>query len=314
MPRLIDDLRVPGARVHMPHWVTPRREREWSEYALKLMEAANDPAMPVLLIDNVSEYFYSGTNQEHWSLDKDFPNIAPPFESFWVEYKMAKVIRSEAGDTDISQWLPQGGRVGQFFRALNRDEVNGESIPDNVRWIYWCDMFIDYHRPEVTADGPQGAMFLMVDAQGRGVGNPWILSYSAEGDEDAAQVLRSIMAWYNPTLLAISFLHCKNVAIVDHVVDKPLAKKWASRHEGQRPVNYKTLVIEPLKQVLRNQGRAHEHGLAKAMHICRGHFADYTQGRGLFGKYHGKFWIPSVVRGTRGDKAPAREIEIKISL
>ena len=75
--------------------------------------------------------------------------------------------------------------------------------------------------------------------------------------------------------------------------------------------HYKTLVIEPLKAILRNEGRAHEHGLQKAMHICRGHFADYTQGRGLFGKYHGKYWMPSTVRGTKGKSAP-REIEVKV--
>jgi hypothetical protein len=311
VPRLIDELRAPGARRHMPHWVTPRREREWTDYALKLMEAASDPRMPVLLTSNVAEYFYSGTNQEHWSLDKDFPNIAPPFSYFWVEFKMAKIIRSEAGDTDVSRWLPQGGRVGQFWRALDRDEVNGEGIPDNVRWIYWCDMFIDYHRPEATADGPMGATFLMVDAEGRGVGNPWMLSYSAEGDEEASLVLKSIMAWYNPTLLAISFLHCKNVEMVDNVIDPKLAKRYRERH-GVTPTPYKTLIIEPLKKVLHREGGSDKHGLAKAMHICRGHFKDYREGRGLFGKYHQLVWHPSLVRGTKGKRAPAREMEVRV--
>jgi hypothetical protein len=37
-------------------------------------------------------------------------------------------------------------------------------------------------------------------------------------------------------------------------------------------------VIEPLRQILRTQGRAHEHGIAKAMHICRGHLRDYREG------------------------------------
>jgi hypothetical protein len=107
-------------------------------------------------------------------------------------------------------------------------------------------------------------------------------------------------------------MHCKNVAIIDHAVDKPLAKKWASKHGGLRPTRYKTLVIEPLKQVLRSEGRAEQHGLQKALHICRGHFADYTEGRGLFGKIHGKFWMPSTVRGTKGKSAPPREIVVKV--
>jgi hypothetical protein len=48
------------------------------------------------------------------------------------------------------------------------------------------------------------------------------------------------------------------------------------------------------------------------MHICRGHFKDYREGRGLFGKYHQLVWHPSLVRGTKGDKPAAREIEVKL--
>jgi hypothetical protein len=136
------------------------------------------------------------------------------------------------------------------------------------------------------------------------------------GDESVSEVMKNIMAWYNPALLAISFLHCKNVQLVDHAVDRKLAKRYRERHGGTAPTGYKTLVIEPLKAILRGEGRAHEHGLAKAMHICCGHFKDYREGRGLFGKYKQLVWRPSVVRGTkRGTKgrgAPPREIEVKV--
>jgi hypothetical protein len=112
--------------------------------------------------------------------------------------------------------------------------------------------------------------------------------------------------------LAVSFLHCKNVTLVDHAVDAPLAKKWKARH-GFSPTPYHTLVIEPLKAILRGQGGAGQGtGLAKAMHICRGHFADYREGRGLFGKYKQVVWIPSMVRGTKGKAAPPREMEIRV--
>lgn len=35
-----------------------------------------------------------------------------------------------------------------------------------------------------------------------------------------------------------------------------------------------------------------------AMHTCRGHFADYRKGKGLFGKLKGLYWINSHVRGS----------------
>jgi len=125
--------------------------------------------------------------------------------------------------------------------------------------------------------------------------------------------LKCFISFYHPTLLAVCFLHCKNVKIVEETVDKPLAKKYRER-TGIQPTPYKTLVIEPLKQILRTEGRSGEVGIQRAMHICRGHFADYTDGKGLFGKYHGRFWIPATVRGTKrgGEKPPAREIEVRV--
>ena len=94
MPRLIDDLRATG-KVAMPYYVLPRLRQAWLDYAERVSEAAGDPDLPVLLIDNVAEYFYSGTDQEYWSLDKDFPNLAPPFRSFWCEFKMVRTIHSK---------------------------------------------------------------------------------------------------------------------------------------------------------------------------------------------------------------------------
>lgn len=309
MPRLIDDLRANG-KVRMPHWVARRQEAGWMNYARRLSDLVSDAALPVLLIDNVADYFYSVTEQEYWSLDKDFPNIAPPFPMFWTEFKMARVIHSETGDVDVSRWLPQGGRVGQLFTAIDPAAAKWTGdLPEGTRWIYWCEMWVDYKREGCTADGPHGGTFLCVDAEGRALGRPWMQSFAEDEDE---HIMKTIMAWYNPSFLAISFLHCKNVAIVDHAVDAPLAKKWASKHGGLRPTPYKTLVIEPLKAILRTEGRAHEHGLAKAMHICRGHFRDYREGRGLFGKYHQLVWTPSVVRGTKGKAAAPREIEVKM--
>jgi hypothetical protein len=133
-------------------------------------------------------------------------------------------------------------------------------------------------------------------------------SWAAESEADA---MRHFMTWLHPAFLAISFLHCKNVRIDDNAVPAKLAKRYRERN-GIAPANYKTLVIEPLKQILRTEGKSGEHGLAKAMHICRGHFKDYREGRGLFGKYKQIVWQPSVVRGTKGEKAAPREIEVKL--
>lgn len=306
MARFLDDIRAAGA-FRQPWFIPPEKERAWALYAKAMWERISAPDLPVLLIDNVAEYYFEGTDQEYWSLDKDFPNLAPPWPMFWAEHKIAKTIHSTEGDTDTTRLL-QNGRVGALFCSADPEGVtvaDGE-LPAGTRWVLMCDMWIDYGTRE-PAQGPGGAVFLCIDDAGRALAKPWMQSFARAEHEEQ---MRLSIGWFNPAFLAISFLHCKNVVLEDRRVDKPLAKKYRERH-GITPTAYKTLVIEPLKAILKREGGSDQHGLAKAMHICRGHFADYREGRGLFGKYKKLVWIPQTLRGTTGKAAP-REVEIKL--
>jgi len=310
MPKLIDDMRRKGAAFAAPTFLRPEMEDFWTQQMMGLADILRDPQLPVLMIDNVAEYFYVGTDQEHWDLKRDFPNLAPPFPQFWCEFKMVRKIHSkECGDVDMTRVMPQGGRVGQLFTVLDPKEVKMVEVPENTKWALWAELFIDFSQPGITVTGPHGAMLLCVDAEGRITGSPNIQSLVRKEEE---KMLQAYISWLNPALLAVSFLHCKNVQVVENVAPKPLQKRYGERHEGSRIAPYKTLVIEPLKQILRTQGGSGQVGLAKAMHICRGHFRDYREGKGLFGKYHQLVWTPAIVRGTKGKEAPPREIEVKI--
>jgi len=309
MPRLIDDIRA-GEGLRAP-WFVNKKAEAWTKLAEMLGKVLLHPGpdLPVLLIDNVADYYYTASDQEHWSVDRDFPNLAPPFPAFWCEHKMPRTIHSkECGDTKMNP-LIQHGRVGILVHGLTPEQFTAVDIPANGHWVLWCELFVDYGFRDRPIEGPHGSMFLCLDEQGAVIGAPWMQSYADAGYED---VMKSFMTWLHPTLLAISFLHCKNVRVEDNQVPKPLAKKYRERHRGVQPTAYKTLVIEPLKQILRTEGKSGEHGLAKAMHICRGHFRDYRQGRGLFGKYKQLVWTPMTVRGTKGKEAPPREIEVKL--
>lgn len=99
-----------------------------------------------------------------------------------------------------------------------------------------------------------------------------------------------------PAFMAISFMHCKNVAVQESPEDAP-PPKWIRRQRVPE-VRYRVLDIEPMKQVLRTEGRIEETGLKKALHICRGHFATYTEEKPLFGKVSGTFWVPQCIKGN----------------
>lgn len=310
MPRLIDDLRV-APKLEMPHFVAPHYEDQWKRHALRTVDLLRrDTALPVILLDNVAKYYYEDNDQEIWSFNKDFPNIAPPFPMFWLEHKMATRIHSkECGDTDVTHLGVHKGRIGVLFMAGLAKDAIGEDIPAGAHWILLAELFVDYGQQGNAIQGPHGTIAMAVDEHGALLETPFMQSFARPEEEG---LMRALMTWLHPSLLAISFLHCHNVVQQDERTPLPLAKKYHAR-TGHWPVKYKTLVIEPLRAILRKEGRSGEVGLAKALHICRGHFRDYRQGKGLFGKYHKLVWSPMTTRGTKArGEVPAREYEVKI--
>lgn len=310
MAHLIDDIR----RIHRfaaPFWLDQNLVSHWNRHAAWLWETLQDRSIPVLRIDNVSEYYFVSSSQDYWSPERDFPNLAPPFECFWLEFRFPKKIHSGTGySTEIGELTPNG-RTGCLVYALppaHFIENFGEVIPPDTHWLLAGEVFIDYGVVHDRIEGPHGTCLLAVDAAGQVIGKQLIKSFAAPEHEEAPH---ETMRWLYPALLAISFMHCKNVTITDNPVPPKLAKRFQERH-GFEPTAHKTLVIEPLKEVLRKEGKADKTGLKTAMHICRGHFADYTEGKGLFGKYHGRYWMPQTIRGTKGTTPAPREIEIRL--
>ncbi len=90
--------------------------------------------------------------------------------------------------------------------------------------------------------------------------------------------------------------------------------KASRRHErkyGKPLTRYYILEIEPMKEILRTEGRSAQVGLKRALHICRGHFATYSPEKSLFGKYAGTFWKPQHIRGTKERGEIVKDYEVK---
>jgi hypothetical protein len=308
MARLIDDIRA-ARQLEAPFWLDQSRSHLWNKHAERIMKTIHEGAdIPILLIDNVAEYYFSGTDQEHWDLKDHFPNLAPPYPIFWTEHKLPKTIHSrEFGTTSMTtSGVGPKARTGILWMAST--DFRGEGIPANVKWAMLAEVFIDYDARSREIEGPAGTWIILIDEHGVIVECPLLQGYTRP---EWNEIIRGFVSWLHPALLAVSFLHCRNVKLIDNEPDKPLAKKYHAR-TGVWPAKYHTLEIEPLKQILRRDGRSDAVGVAKAMHVCRGHFKDYREGRGLFGKYHQLVWQPALVRGTKGDTAPPREIRIKV--
>jgi hypothetical protein len=111
-----------------------------------------------------------------------------------------------------------------------------------------------------------------------------------------------IMIFFLATMLA----NCKNVVTSSEPVPPKLVKA-RKRKDRIAVERWYTLRIEPMQKKIRHTGieggdlpSADNHlTYERAWHICRGHFKEFKPERPLFGRVTGRFWWPSMVRGSK---------------
>jgi hypothetical protein len=243
----------------------------------------------VIHIQNVADYLFS-LEKEYESVVSNIPNIAPPFPCFWMEFTLADTLYDgrQMRENDIAP----GARFGFIFESV-KDSEQGEAFwKTKIRMFSSISGYIQksfLFKIEIDKEG-QGLSYSIGLPPDTEVPLAERLSMEAEADNWAWSML-------HPALLAVAFLHCKNVNLI---TNEP--RKVSSRRASQRAskIRFHTLQIEPMKKILHDEGRIHETGIKHALHICRGHFKDFSKGKGLFGKYQGMYWWDSQVRG-RGE-------------
>ena len=186
--------------------------------------------------------------------------------------------------------------------------------------------------------GPMWAWRLFITDVGQVAHDPLTqvpLSMSSPQSEDMRNILETLQergmkyeeAWalcsssvnpfFHTAMLAISFMHCHNVSLDSVTPPKHVVHSKSAKRRGERdyqPVTFKTLDIRPMREVLKRAEGSAPQGdkTARALHICRGHFRHYQEGRGLFGKYAGTFWVPMHVRGEKTQGTTVKDYRIKL--
>ena len=102
---------------------------------------------------------------------------------------------------------------------------------------------------------------------------------------------------------AILLLNCKNIETVTNLPPTKLNKK--RRKKGRQEIfEYKTLrLVLPGEKNGRKDPDGYSAGVDPSgtvpVHLCRGHFKQYTKEAPLFGKYTGLYWWQPHVRGSK---------------
>ena len=115
-------------------------------------------------------------------------------------------------------------------------------------------------------------------------------------------------------LSCIGFMNCQNIEFIQHdtLDNASNTKRKRAERNGYAGIKYYTLDVKPIRKVYETIGGLRENGYKVAFHKCRGHFADYTKGNGLFGKYKGIYWISDSIKGVREAGEVTKEYNLKI--
>jgi hypothetical protein len=202
------------------------------------------------------------------------------------------------------------------------------ALPTDSRWACWAHLWLA--RPDewpmymgallwgAASDGTYRGGLLGLGQQGGLSGflapSYALLASSLNGGVPRVDLLKNMRVIFYPGLLAISFLHCRNVEMRTATAVHRRGKLKRNRHKAASAgLRYHVLEIEPMRAVLRGEGGAKDNGegVQKALHICRGHFRRYTD-KGLFGRPEltGTFWTPMHVRGSRAHGEVVKDYRI----
>ena len=107
---------------------------------------------------------------------------------------------------------------------------------------------------------------------------------------------------------ALMLLNCKNVVTEDNLPSEKLNNK--RRKRGRLELfTYKTLKLV-LPSESKKGGEYLPSGKKVKIHLCRGHFKNYTKDAPLFGRYTGLYWWQPHVRGDKKEGMVVKDYEI----
>jgi hypothetical protein len=292
----------------VPGWAT---DRLWLDRMPELAGECQRRIASCVVVEasNIAEYYYSYCEKSQWDCEGDFPACRPPFDWMFVEFQRPAIFRDEGGAVPFDPsfyerwgWIIETLPAGQLKRWTGDAAIDSQIAPMLDLPGIWAVLRMTLVYVQMGSIVPAAIVyFTPIDNAGNMLGNHKSLVASAPGDdrERAMAHAAEVGQLAHTAYLAISFMNCKGVIIEPHEPDPVLNRE--RQRNGRKPfVRYHTINVEPMKRVLRTEGHIESEGLKKALHICRGYFATYTEDRPLFGRsgLHGTFWVPAHVRGS----------------
>lgn len=273
-------------------------------------------------VQNVTDYLVANEEGVLKTL-RSFPSILPPFPFVWMEG-----TRSKAAGTTNSESITEGCLlIRQSANNPDAFPVPNELRMVGAQWIMSAFYFVRFNDianlhhhgisldkagfPACIAHIPLDEYGVPAHDQDHGICcrlqlNDMMTKEAAKhGERGNEEILTHFVSFF----FALSLMHCKNVLIEEVDPANDGQKKRRNRH--QRPsISYRVLKIKPM---FRTKGTGALVGGSKpSMHIRRGHFKDYRNSEGLFGKYKDLFWWESTVVAREAKSQVVKSYEVSV--
>jgi hypothetical protein len=228
---------------------------------------------PVFIIDDAHLCFYNTIDAKGGDIPgAEMPPIVIPFNRFWMEWP----VRDPSDNTVAKMPMMAVARAAAFCEWDARNRKLHISV-------FLCALVSGESRVVFMVDGvfPVTEDWMCQPPVMRVNGSFGINMVEVEGD-------------MSPPRFALGLLAAKNVSRVPGMLSRA-----QRRHPGQfvktASDKHYTISIPGVDALKASLARGESAG--RRLHIVRGHFADYSEGGGLFGKLDGRYYIAPHVRG-----------------
>lgn len=238
------------------------------------------------------DYIYASEqpfNQERWI----FYNLIPPFEHTFIEF-----------DRVGSPYEPYFKfSYGVYIHSI---QTEGEGRLLTFRTVI-DNAFLLYNSVEIM---PLEEITLSLTKEGVFEGDLKLnIRSQVKREFDEFDICPVLYA----TLMTLQFLNTRNTVLIDNQPPAKLSKRHEKKY-GVPLVTYKTLKVLPMRKVNQNDYDPATDGdtsIPRSLHIARGHFKDYRNGPGLFGKYQDIFWWDAHVRGSAETGVVVKDYDVQ---
>lgn len=224
--------------------------------------------------------------KKEYNITTDFPFLRLPYPHLWIEHSNTDEDEVPCRIGVHAYEIPS--KREKFFEM--RFEVYSKFADEDCLSILPCGYAINV--------GEDGTVELGMDMLPRiGVYLNPSMPEDAHFPASDKQLMES-MSQAVVAMFSISFMNCKNIVVK---VDRDSSPKLDKKRErvGKPPlVRMHTLMIDGIKRLF-SELTGSQRFTHAAYHLCRGHFKDFSHGRGLFGKYTGRYWWASQARGSK---------------